>query len=211
MNNQPKIPTAEFLDKALDSALASYTPAAPRFGFEERLRARMAAEAVLPRRPRFPLPLLWVGAAVIASVAGLLVLLHRPHAPSAPSTSAEARHIAPPQRQASVSGGPVDPARVYAGITPPAHRPRPAAGSREPVRPSMSAIDVATLQEMRAASHPAPEEPLTHQEKLLLSIVRKGDPQEMAMLNPVIRQQQEAQSEAEFNQFVKQSIKGHGE
>jgi hypothetical protein len=58
MNNQPKIPTAEFLDKTLDSALASYTPAAPRFGFEERLMARMAAEAVLPRRPRFSLPLL---------------------------------------------------------------------------------------------------------------------------------------------------------
>jgi hypothetical protein len=33
----------------------------------------------------------------------------------------------------------------------------------------------------------------------------------MAMLNPVIRQQQDAQSEAEFNQFVEQSIKGHGE
>ena len=211
MNNQPKDPITEFRDKTLDSALASYTPAAPRFGFEERLKARMAAEAELARRPRFPLSLLWVGAAVIASVAGLLVLLHRPHAPSAPSTSAGAQHASPPQKHASVPRGPVDPARFYAGIKPQTQAPRPAVRAKEPVRPAMSAIDAVSYQEMRAASHPPPEEPLTQEEKLLLRIVHKGDPQEMAMLNPEIREKQDAQSEAEFNQFVMQSTKGHGE
>lgn len=210
MNNQPEIPTGEFLDKALDSALASYTPATPRLGFEQRLQARIAAEALPPRRTRFSLPLLWVGAAVIASVAVLLVLLHRPHAPSAPSTSAEARQAAPSERHGSISEGPVKTARFYAGVKPPTRGPRPATKANRPARGDQfeSAIDRLSLQEMRAPSHPAPEEPLTQEEKLLLRVVHSGDPQVMAMLNPEIRDQQDAQSEAEFNQFVEQSIKG---
>ena len=75
----------------------------------------------------------------------------------------------------------------------------------------VSAIDAVSYQEMRAASHPAPEEPLTQEEKLLLRLVHKGEPQVMAMLNPEIREMQDAQSEAEFNQFVEQSIKDQNE
>jgi hypothetical protein len=60
---------------------------------------------------------------------------------------------------------------------------------------------------MRAASHPAPQAPLTQEEKLLLRIVHAGDPQQMAMLNPEIRARQEAENEAEFQEFVEQSDK----
>jgi hypothetical protein len=75
----------------------------------------------------------------------------------------------------------------------------------------VSAIDAVSYQEMRAASHPAPEEPLTQEEKLLLRLAHKGEPQVMAMLNPEIRQQKEEQSEAEFHQWIEQSIKGERE
>ena len=64
---------------------------------------------------------------------------------------------------------------------------------------------------MRAASHPAPEEPLTREEKLLLRVVQKGDSQQMAMLNPQVREKQEAESEAEFKKFVEQSTTGERE
>jgi hypothetical protein len=60
---------------------------------------------------------------------------------------------------------------------------------------------------MRAPSHPAPEVPLTQEEKLLLRAVRTGDPQVIAMLNPEERARQEAASEAEFQEFVEQSNK----
>jgi hypothetical protein len=60
---------------------------------------------------------------------------------------------------------------------------------------------------MRAPSHPAPEAPLTQEEKLLLRAVHTGDPQVMAMLNPEVRARQEAESEAEFRKFIEQSGK----
>ncbi|HSU18938.1 MAG TPA: hypothetical protein VLI45_04275 [Acidobacteriaceae bacterium] len=43
--------------------------------------------------------------------------------------------------------------------------------------------------------------PLTTQEKLLLQLAREGDPQEIAMLNPDVRAQQEREGKAEFNKF----------
>jgi len=64
---------------------------------------------------------------------------------------------------------------------------------------------------MRAPSRPAPEEPLTDEEKLLLRAVRLGDPQVTAMLNPEVRARQEAESEAEFQRFADQSGNGDSE
>jgi hypothetical protein len=76
-----------------------------------------------------------------------------------------------------------------------------------PVRKAqpISAEDAVLLSEMRAPSHPAPEAPLTREEKLLLRAVHIGDPQVMAMLDPEVRARQEAESEAEFQKFVDQS------
>ena len=69
----------------------------------------------------------------------------------------------------------------------------------------------ASYSEMRAMSHPAPQAPLTVQERLLLRMVQTGDPEQIAMLNPEIRAKQEAQSEARFQEVVEQSIKGDRE
>ena len=48
---------------------------------------------------------------------------------------------------------------------------------------------------------------MTQEEKLLLRVVHKGDPQVIAMLDPEERARQEAKSEAEFQKFVEQSGK----
>jgi hypothetical protein len=54
---------------------------------------------------------------------------------------------------------------------------------------------------MRAPSYPAPPLPLTEQERLLLRIVHKDDPVEMAVLNPVLRAARDAEDQAEFQRF----------
>jgi hypothetical protein len=86
--------------------------------------------------------------------------------------------------------------------------------TREPVRSTrqpMTAEEEIALAEMRAPSHPAPEAPLTEQEKLLLRIVHQGDPQLMAVLNPEVRAREQEQIQAEFQEFVNQSNRGDRE
>jgi hypothetical protein len=61
--------------------------------------------------------------------------------------------------------------------------------------------DSLAVSEMVAPSHPAPPMPLTEQERLLLRIVHKDDPVEMAVLNPVLRAARDAEDKAEFQRF----------
>jgi hypothetical protein len=61
--------------------------------------------------------------------------------------------------------------------------------------------DSVALEEMRAASHPAPPLPLTEQERLLLRIAHRGDPVELAMLDPTMRAARDVEEGAEFQRF----------
>jgi hypothetical protein len=67
--------------------------------------------------------------------------------------------------------------------------------------------DSAALEEMHAASYPAPPMPLTEQERLLLRLVHKDDPVELAMLDPKLRALQDQEDKAEFQRFFGQSMK----
>jgi hypothetical protein len=78
-------------------------------------------------------------------------------------------------------------------------------------RTPINASELVSLRGIRAISRPAPAAPLTKEERILLSIAHTGDPQELAMLNPEIRAQQEAESEAEFERFVRAATKGDRE
>jgi hypothetical protein len=108
------------------------------------------------------------------------------------------------------------PAEAAEGIQEASLLPRaPVASTRTTVRNAVharnvqpiSAADAMLLREMRAPSHPAPEAPLTKEEKLLLRAVHTGDPQVTAMLDPEVRARQDAESDAEFQKFVEQSGK----
>lgn len=57
------------------------------------------------------------------------------------------------------------------------------------------------LNGMSAANHPAPEPPLTKEEKLLLRIAHRGDPTEMAALNPLLWAARDAEEKAEVRRF----------
>lgn len=67
--------------------------------------------------------------------------------------------------------------------------------------------DAVALEEMHAASRPAPPMPLTEQERLLLRLVHKDDPVELAMLDSKMRALQESEDKAEFQRFFGQSTK----
>jgi hypothetical protein len=81
------------------------------------------------------------------------------------------------------------------------------AGSAEAILDS----DSVALEEMHAASRPAPPMPLTEQERLLLRLVHKDDPVELAMLDSMldskIRALQDSEDKAEFQTFFGQSPK----
>ena len=62
-------------------------------------------------------------------------------------------------------------------------------------------FDAVAMSETRAASFPAPPMPLTEQERLLLRMVHRGEPVELAMLDPQMREMQDAKEKAEFQQF----------
>jgi hypothetical protein len=71
--------------------------------------------------------------------------------------------------------------------------------------------DSLALEEMRAASHPPPPMPLTDQEKLLLRIARKGDPVEVAELNPIVRAARYEEEKAEVQRFFRSTTQGDNE
>jgi hypothetical protein len=71
--------------------------------------------------------------------------------------------------------------------------------------------DSVALREMRAASHPPPPMPLTEQEKLLLRIAHKGDPVQLAALDPAVRAARNTEEKAEVQRFFEPSKTGDHE
>jgi hypothetical protein len=61
--------------------------------------------------------------------------------------------------------------------------------------------DSVALNEMHGTSFPAPSMPLTEQERLLLRIAHRGDPVELAMLDPAVRAARDAEEKADVTKF----------
>ena len=68
---------------------------------------------------------------------------------------------------------------------------------------SVHSDESVAMEEMLAASHPAPPMPLTEQERLLLRIAHRGDPVELAMLDPMRRAARDVEEQTEFQRFFK--------
>lgn len=191
------------LDGLIDHALASYTPHEARPGLERRILAAVAAGSSHSRRPFIRLPWAWTTCAILAVALAFAAIHHYRQVPG--QSNRQFIHANSPLLTSAKSNK-QDVSPLPRSPVAPIRSNRPSGGNK-----SVSAIDRSSLHEMRAASHPAPEEPLTQEEKLLLRIVKKGDEKEIAMLNPAIREKQEAEEEAEFHKFVEQSIKGENE
>jgi hypothetical protein len=180
-------------EEAIGKVLAGLREAEAPAGMERRILSAVEARASV----RQPTTLRWAWSAAFAGVAAVslfiaITAIHR-HG----QTTTQARHTVAPES----TGAQVTSLQRNESIT-----PVKAAMNVRRVRHTNDANAV-LLQEMRAPSHPAPEAPLTQEEKLLLRVVHSGDPQLMAMLNPEERARQEAESEAEFQKFAEQSGK----
>ena len=81
-----------------------------------------------------------------------------------------------------------------------ASQPRTRSAKAQPSK-SLRAEDELALREMRASSHPAPPLPLTKQERLLLRMARRRDPDQIALLDPEARERQLAAGRKDVQDF----------
>ena len=151
------------------------------------------------------LPKLAFGAVAAAAVLCVAFGLRNPHRAS---DAAAAAHAANVQR---ASPAPLE----MAGTAAVPQRPSVKQGVSRKRRVNVSAVRATRaetpLPARVRANRPAPPMPLTTQEKLLLQLAREGDPQEIAMLNPEVRAQQEREGKAEFNNFFETPRGGDNE
>jgi hypothetical protein len=66
---------------------------------------------------------------------------------------------------------------------------------------SQTSTDAQLLADLHAPSHPAPPLPLTPQEKLFLRMLQYGNATQLAELNPVVRDRQDADEATAFKAF----------
>ena len=193
------------LDALLDHALAGYTPAEPRAGFESRLHARLAGAVPVEVRG-WRAATRWAWAACVLLAVPLAIVAIHPHRQTRAEARVKPAPVARPEpagaaqsAQAKVAS-PIQPAPRAAALRRPLSQPRRAAPA--------STADEASLSEMRAPSRPAPQAPLTPEEMLLLRVVHGRNPQQLAMLDPQVRASRAAESDREFQSFVEQSSTG---
>jgi hypothetical protein len=132
---------------------------------------------------RRTLPWLWAMAMLLACVLAFTLKVHHhrdtPTYIRSHATIIATRHPAVTQKA---------PARTHRKTSP------------VPLRPPQTG-DVSTVQEAQTAGFPAPPLPLTDQEKLLLRLAHRNDPQDMTLLNRDAQAAQSAKATEQFQQF----------
>jgi hypothetical protein len=202
-------------DEAIDSVLAGLRNAEVPAGMEHRIlaaaRRRASTQSASAWRPAKPLWLLTLTNRQLARRAASAVAVAGIFAIVTVAVTAIHRH---PATQSKLHSNPIVlPAPANLGTDEPDAHVTP----RTPITQTRSklympsahliAADVVSHSgKRRSLSKPAPEAPLTQQEKLLLRIAQSGNPHELAMLNSEIRTRREAQDDAEFQEFVERSI-----
>jgi len=184
-------------EKAIERVLAGLRDAEAPLGMERRIveamRDRVAEGAGHGwlRRP------IWLetrrvgwGAGFVAVLAVAMLCTVRRGA-DLPQRRAVAVMPAVGSKGAVAKGGPVQPGGTERQDV------RERLGAR---RVSARVVDGNSIA-LRASNHPAPPMPLTEQERLLLRIVHRGDPVELAMLDPMQRAARNVEEQAEFQRF----------
>lgn len=189
-------------EEAIGKVLAGLRDTEAPSGMERRIFEAVESRAAArpAATPRWAWSVATAGVIAVSLLSAVTAFYWRQH----PSTQARQRAL--PAESRPANGSATGPRQASL----PPHEPTASAGTPSriaaPVRKvqPMSAADAVLFSELRAPSHPAPAAPLTEEEKLLLSVVHKGDPQLMAMLNPELRASREAELEAEFRKLFEQ-------
>lgn len=202
-------------DDAIERVLTGLRDAEAPLGMERRILAAMEDRALAPGRAGagagWHLPLWLVGAArpmvvryavmgfaaagVIALVLAIPARHKSVHAPVNAKVDSVARWLESPRVEEAV----IHSEQVRAGRV-----VRTARVANEPEGPVIGPdadSDAVALSETRAASFPAPPMPLTEQELLLLRMLHRGEPVELAMLDPRLEALQDAKEKEEFQRF----------
>jgi hypothetical protein len=205
-------------DKAIEKVLAGLREAETPEGMEQRILKRLRnitteQHGRSPRRIASTLRLIrmpfWALATASVAVVSLAVCwaVFRQHR--------AAHNIADSNKHTVVANAPSTKIQVAAqSEAVPLHgsatvRVKPNANSRN--RQLVKEEESVALDEMHAASYPAPPMPLTEQEKLLLRISHKRDPVEFAALDPVLRAERNAEEKAEVQRFFEPPKMGNNE
>ncbi len=198
-------------DEAIERVLAGLREAEAPEGMERRILNAMRDEAMGHREGRLvrlltPSRLIvtrtWAVALAGLTVVSLMVCwtVVRRHWVRHDSTQSK-NHVAP--TNASAQEGQVAAAReIQSPSGRPIERLRGVRGSASARRVVYAREGESVhLREMRAANHPAPEAPLTEQEKLLIRIAHKGDPAQIAALDSSLWDERDARERAEVQRF----------
>jgi hypothetical protein len=196
-------------DDAIDRALAALRETEIPEGMERRILHVMRHNSSERRRSgsiRLRMPLLLGGtpyrAIALASAAIVATLIFwavsRPHA---------FNHTAPAEETHSAHA--TSPALSHFEETPAAPEPSTQAStataqqrtSPQKVKSTPQKRLLVLRYDVGSTNHPAPEAPLTEQEKLLLRIAHRSDPQEIAGLNPSLWAARDAKDKEEVKRF----------
>ena len=194
--NRPEIHSEE----AINRLLAGLRDVEAPQGMESRILVRLEDRTVAPRHLLFTAPQAWAFATACFALATLALAwatTHHTHhavrerAIASPNFSPKVLHVQ------DAGSTPIRTAQRQTHKQVRQTKLIPTA----PESASETTEDTLALSDLNAPSKPAPPMPLTDQEKLLLRLVHKGDPIELAMLDPKFRSSEEANSRADFDRF----------
>jgi hypothetical protein len=181
-------------EPTIERLLAGLRDAEPQPGIEHRiLEAMQARETVASvsfwnrlRLQTLPAFAIWLASALAITGAFVAIALHQRW-----RVPVDSRHLPTlAVRQKS-------PAEAITQKAPvPVRRPASRGWSKHS-RP------VIPVPDLRAASFPAPPLPLTEQEKLLLRLAHRRNPEDTAILNPAAQAAQSAKANEQFQQFFR--------
>jgi hypothetical protein len=206
-------------DARIDQILTALRTTEPPAGLEQRIAARLAQARTQPTLP-LPRPsfLTFVAARFYAAAAFTLLIAlttvaivhHRssvstaPTDFNAPSDRVLQDHASNATHALETTELPMRPS------TRPTTSALPAEAKSSQLPPSAQDPDQIALAETLAPSRPAPLQPLTAQEHLILAATRPGQPIQLAELDlaraPLLHAQAEARESARIDRFVKQSL-----
>ena len=179
-------------ETAIEGLLAGLRDAQPHHGIEQRMlkaiqaREKVASASLWSRLRPQTLPTFAIGMAGALAIIGAFVASTLPLRWMVPV--ARNRPVSVALR--SKSSADASPHQVPVPVRRPASRIEPK---------HVHAVNPAA--NLRSASFPAPPLPLTEQEKLLLRLTYRRNPEDTAILNPAVQAAQSAKANEEFQQF----------
>ena len=184
-------------NRAIDRILTGLREAQPTAGLEQRILEAISRQAPVTRPAWWPTwltprrPLAWATASALILVVALATHSIRRATPKA------AEPTALPRITASIPSNHDRSPTFHRVHNPPEFAPQPKARAVQFARPPRAS----SATEIGDPSFPPPPMPLTEQEKLLLRLTHKADPDALAILNPEARQQEEASLRQDFERF----------